>query len=69
MNNERFWQKLDQLVTSTSIIIDRPRNSRHPRYPDIIYPLDYGYLQNTTSGDRDGIDLWRGSLVSLQPQA
>lgn len=26
-----------------------------------IYPLDYGYLDNTSSMDGGGIDVWRGS--------
>jgi inorganic pyrophosphatase len=28
----------------------------------MIYPFDYGYLQNTTSSDGGGIDVWLGSL-------
>lgn len=62
MGSEQFWQKLDILVTESKIIIDRPRGTAHPRYPDFIYPLDYGYLAATSSSDHDGIDLWRGSL-------
>jgi len=27
-----------------------------------VYPLDYGYLKDTTLPDGDGIDVWRGSL-------
>jgi inorganic pyrophosphatase len=57
-----FWDYLDQLRMACEIVIDRPRGSRHPRYPEIIYPLDYGYLAGTTSQDGAGIDLWRGSL-------
>lgn len=59
---DNFWDYLDKLVASCPIVIDRPAGSRHPRYPEILYPLDYGYLEGTTSADRDGIDLWRGSL-------
>ncbi len=43
--------------------IDRPRGTAHPRYPDYIYPLDYGYLEGSTSMDGDGIDVWVGSLA------
>jgi inorganic pyrophosphatase len=28
----------------------------------MIYPLDYGYLEITTSSDGGGIDVWFGSL-------
>jgi len=30
----------------------------------MIYPLDYGYLENTTAADGDGIDVWIGSRRS-----
>lgn len=63
MNNE-FWQAIDTLVSSGKIIIDRPKGSTHPRFPNIRYAVDYGYLENTTSMDGDGIDVWRGSLTS-----
>ena len=63
MNNE-FWQAIDSLASSGRIVIDRPKGSSHPKYPDCIYPVDYGYLENTTSMDGDGIDIWRGSLTS-----
>lgn len=56
-----FWQYLETLVNSCEVIIDRPKNTPHPRYPELIYPLDYGYLQGTQAMDGDGIDLWRGS--------
>lgn len=57
-----FWQTLADLIEKHTIIIDRPRDSTHPRYPDVIYPLDYGYLAGTTASDGDGIDVWLGSL-------
>ena len=56
-----FWIALDTLILSSSIIIDRPKGSAHPRYPDLIYPLDYGYLEDTNSMDGGGIDVWQGS--------
>jgi len=60
--NPDFWKELDSLIFSSEIKIDRPKGSVHPRYKEIIYPLDYGYLANTTSPDGDGIDVWLGSL-------
>ena len=62
MKDVAFWQALDKLVADSKIIIDRPKGSAHPKYPDFIYPLDYGYLENTTSMDGGGIDVWKGSL-------
>ncbi len=57
-----FWQAMTELLTTNPIVIDRPKGSRHPRYPELVYPLDYGYLENTTAGDGGGIDVWFGSL-------
>ena len=59
--NPEFWRAMEALIANSEIVIDRPRGSRHPRHPDIIYPLDYGYLANTTSTDGEGIDVWLGS--------
>ena len=56
-----FWQEMTRLATSESIVIDRPKGKPHPRYPELIYPLDYGYVENTSAGDGDGIDVWMGS--------
>ena len=61
-SNISFWQEMNHLVITNSIIIDRPKGSLHPRYPEVIYPFDYGYLENTTASDGGGIDVWIGSL-------
>ncbi|MEH2231002.1 MAG: hypothetical protein V7K71_15500 [Nostoc sp.] len=59
-----FWFKLDRLVALNNLKIDRPKGTSHPRYPSFVYPLDYGYLQDTRSGDGSDIDVWIGSLSS-----
>lgn len=61
-NNEQYWQRLDELVVACGIVIDRPRSTPHPRYPDFIYPYDYGYLADTQAMDGGGIDVWRGTM-------
>lgn len=55
-----FWTRLDELVRACPVVIDRPVGSTHPRYAGIVYPLDYGYLDRTISGDGHGIDVWVG---------
>ena len=59
--NEDFWKALDELVSNSEVVIDRPRGSAHPRFPDFIYKVDYGYLKDTASMDGSGIDVWVGS--------
>jgi len=58
---QAFWEALDMLVGQSEIVIDRPKGSAHPRFPDFIYPVDYGYLKNTASPDGSGIDVWVGT--------
>ncbi len=60
--NSGFWEEMLQLTKTHSIIIDRPKDQPHPRYPEMIYPLDYGYIENTSASDGGGIDVWIGSL-------
>ena len=60
--NSGFWEEMLQLTKTHSIIIDRPKDQPHPRYPEMIYPLDYGYIKNTSASDGGGIDAWIGSL-------
>lgn len=52
---------MDTLISSSNLVIDRPKGTHHPRFPEIVYPVDYGYLENTTSMDGNGIDVWRGT--------
>lgn len=63
--NKEFWQAVDRLVSESEIVIDRPKGTAHPRYPDFIYRVDYGYLKNTSSMDGDGIDVWVGTDESV----
>ena len=46
-----FWQALDRLFTSLPLRIDRPKGSSHPKFPEMIYPLDYGYLEGFSAID------------------
>ena len=48
-------------LDNSEIVIDRPKGTLHPKYPDFIYQVDYGYLKGTSSMDGSGIDVWVGS--------
>ena len=60
-NNSEFWNALDELVANSEIVIDRPKGTAHPKHPNFIYRLDYGYLKDTSSMDGAGIDVWVGN--------
>ena len=59
--NASFWDILEKLVRENEIIIDRPKGTRHPKYHDMIYIADYGYVKGTQSMDKGGIDIFMGS--------
>ena len=47
---------LDKLV---DVVIDMPLGSRHSeKYPNHIYPVNYGYVPNTISGDNEELDCY-----------
>ena len=47
-------KNLNQTLTA---IIDRPFGSKHPKH-GFIYPVNYGYIPNTTSGDGEELDCY-----------
>ena len=64
--NTEFWKLLDELVQKSEIVIDRPKGTSHPKFPNFIYRVDYGYLKDTTSMDGGGIDVWVGSKTDKE---
>jgi inorganic pyrophosphatase len=63
---DNFWLAVDRLVDTSTLVVDRPKGSPHPRHASWRYPLDYGYLQGTRAPDGDGIDVWVGSLAEVR---
>lgn len=57
------WEGWERLLRERGVIIDRPRGSPHPRFPEMIYPLDYGYIPGTVGGDGAEVDVFVGSGV------
>ena len=55
------WLQWEALIRSRGITIDRPKHRPHPRYPDIIYPLSYGYINETISSDGEPVDVFVGT--------
>ena len=48
---------LDYLNKTITIQIDRPMGSKHPKH-GFIYPVNYGYVPNTISGDGEELDCY-----------
>ena len=60
-NNAYFWQKLDTLYLSSGYQITRKKGEVHPRFQNLIYPVDYGYINDTKSFGKDGVSVYAGS--------
>ena len=60
-NNAYFWQKIDTLYFSNRLVIAREKGSAHPMYHNLIYPVDYGYLEDTQIEQSEGIAVYKGS--------
>lgn len=39
-------------------VMDRPLGSAHPRYPEMIYPVNYGYVPGVIAGDNEEQDVY-----------
>lgn len=59
------WEFVRNLLKSVQYIgeevraqIDRPIGSRHPQYSNHIYPINYGFNPDTTSGDGEKLDCY-----------
>lgn len=47
----------DYIGKMLNVKVDRPFGSKHPKH-GFIYPVNYGYLPNTVSGDNEEIDCY-----------
>ena len=48
---------IDYLDKTLEVKIDRPLGSKHPKH-GFIYPINYGYVPNTISGDGEELDCY-----------
>lgn len=59
------WEYVRNLMKALTYIgkeeevkIDQPIGSKHPKYPETIYTINYGFIPNTLSGDGEEIDCY-----------
>ncbi len=58
------WVTWEALIERNGVTIDRPFASPHPDHPSIIYPINYGFINDTTSTDGQEIDIFVGSATN-----
>ena len=68
-NNVFFWQKMDTVALSSKIRIDRPKNTTHPDFANLVYPVDYGCFMDMDTDDSEMIHVYRGTLKPAKVQA
>lgn len=54
------WKKWDTCISKNGITIERSRTTAHPDYPSVVYPLDYGSVNETLGTDGDPVDVFVG---------
>lgn len=50
-------KSIEFLNKEVNVKIDRPMGSKHPKH-GFIYPVNYGYVPNTISGDGEELDCY-----------
>lgn len=45
-------------TNNVTMVIDRPLGSTHPTYPELIYPINYGYIPGTMAADGEPEDAY-----------
>lgn len=55
------WSAWETLVEEKGTVVERPHRSPHPHFPEIIYPIDYGYVCDTHTSDGGEVDIFLGT--------
>ena len=46
------------LGKTVTVTIDRPLGSAHPQYPELVYPVNYGYVKDVMAADGEEQDAY-----------
>ena len=55
------WELWEGFIRLKGYTLDRPKDSVHPKHPEIVYPIDYGFVNETHSVDGEEQDIFVGS--------
>ena len=47
-----------KIGSQVTVTIDRPLGSAHPKYPDMVYPVNYGYVKGVMAADGEEQDAY-----------
>lgn len=60
---------LQWLGRTVEVTVDRPLGSTHPDHPDLVYPVNYGFVAGTVAGDGEPVDAYVLGLDAPVPAA
>ncbi len=43
---------------AVTVTVDRPIGTHHPKHPEIVYPINYGYVEGLLGGDGEEQDVY-----------
>ena len=56
---KKIREQLKELIgQEVTIYIDRPIGTRHTKYKDIVYPINYGYIKEIIAADNEYQDAY-----------
>lgn len=55
------WETWEHIIETQGVTTERARRSIHPTLPEIIYPIDYGYVNGTVGPDGVEVDIFIGT--------
>lgn len=58
------WAAWEALVQTNGTVVERAYRSPHPQFPEIIYPIDYGYVCDTHTSDGGEVDIFLGTATN-----
>lgn len=60
-NNAYFWQKVDTLYLSNDVKVVKKKGDVHDTFRNLVYPLDYGRIEDLASVSGKGVAVYLGS--------
>ena len=59
MNKLKTREKLESMIGDTiKVYVDRPIGSHHPKYHNVVYPINYGYIKEIIAVDNEYQDAY-----------
>ncbi len=68
-NNAFFWQKIDSIYLSSKFNIAYEKGQAHINFPNLIYPVQYGYLSDLVDEKDLGIAVFKGSANTAKVES